>query len=125
MVVPGVSPGGTPVPSRSPGMEGGGFLRMTANCARRITVRRTRHYLGYGREPYMGNYPMRVTVPSFVGRITRNGFTNTCSMVSRSDSLPTIYNHIYPRRSRYRSGYMENVGARPIKVNELREFITS
>lgn len=106
-------------------MEGEGFGRITLNCSTRATVRRTGEYLGYGRRPYISNYPIGVSVPRFVSLITRNGFRRTCGIVTGASTLPTIYNEIYPRRERYRSGYIHNVGNRPITVNELREFITS
>ncbi len=124
-MVMGVSLGQGRVPARSPILHTRGFGRITLKCARSATVSRTLEYLGYGGPIYITNYPIGVRVPRFVRGMHSNSFRTTCRVVCGSSSLPTIYKHIYPRRGRYRDGYVHNIGNRDITVNELRHFITS
>lgn len=97
----------------------------STSCALTRTITRTGHYLGYGMPRYHGNYPVRGRVPRFVRTVARNSFNTTTTRVCRHDSLPTVYNHVYPERGRYRNRYILNGGNGRIRVNGLRQFMTS
>ncbi len=117
------------VPDRRPRIHHRGVHRITLKCATRRTHARTAHYLGYGGTPYVTNYPIGVSVPSFLRGATSKSFSNTVTIVHGDSLLPTIYNHIYPRRDRYRGGYALNgtLGSisGTITVKEIRHFLTS
>lgn len=100
--------------------------RMGLKLAGRRTVRRTRHYLSYPGPAYVRKYPMDVGVPAFIGGVRQKRFLRTTEILGRADTLPTIYNHMYPRRGRYRDGYVRlGVNGPTITVNCLRHFTTS
>lgn len=65
-------------------------------------------------------------MPHFVRTVTHNGFNRTGSVLTRQAGLPSVYNHIYPQRGRYRNGYVVGgTGGPPVGVNGLRHFTTS
>lgn len=121
--MPNMSPKRNEMPVQKPDVRNKNFKEVALGYTEQQAIDEAKRCLDCKTKPCVGGCPVRIYIPSFIGKVAEGKFEEAYDIISEASSLPAVCGRVCPQESQCEQQCVRGKKGEPVAIGRLERFV--